>query len=236
MATISDLITKSNIYIAQGQRSYLNPEVVKEVGRWITQLVTIFGLDSVEAGTRIGWTMADSSAVDHDQVALPYLRVLTAFRQDVRQMAMAQQAPTKNELLDLCDRVRDYDLTSLGVYLDDRDASQAPLIKFIPREELIRAREERQAEMAAKRHKKEEADRERVRAEHDRVERGKQSHFDMFHTEEYSAWDTDGLPTKDAQGAEVTKSRSKKLKKDWERQKKMHEAWLSAQGNSLDSL
>lgn len=47
----------------------------------------------------------------------------------------------------------------------------------------------------------------------------------MFRTEEYSEWDQEGLPLKDKEGVELTKSRTKKLKKDWERQKKLHEAW-----------
>jgi cysteinyl-tRNA synthetase len=36
------------------------------------------------------------------------------------------------------------------------------------------------------------------------------------------------LPVKDKEGKEVAKSRSKKLRKDWERQKKLHEAWVAA--------
>jgi len=35
----------------------------------------------------------------------------------------------------------------------------------------------------------------------------------MFKTPEYSEWDADGLPTKDAQGAEVAKSKRKQLAK-----------------------
>jgi cysteinyl-tRNA synthetase len=53
--------------------------------------------------------------------------------------------------------------------------------------------------------------------------------LEMFRTSEFSAWDADGLPTADAEGKEVAKSRSKKLRKDWERQKKLHEAWSAQQ-------
>ena len=49
----------------------------------------------------------------------------------------------------------------------------------------------------------------------------------MFRTNEYSAWDDEGVPTRDAAGEELTKSRAKKIRKDWERQKKLHEAWLA---------
>ena len=63
------------------------------------------------------------------------------------------------------------------------------------------------------------------------MEKGKLSHLDMYRTSEYSDWDAEGLPTKDQEGKEVAKSRGKKLKKDWERQKKLHEAWLAAAKN-----
>ena len=52
----------------------------------------------------------------------------------------------------------------------------------------------------------------------------------MFRTNEYNAWDDEGVPTRDAASEETTKSRAKKLKKDWERQKKLDEAWLVANG------
>jgi cysteinyl-tRNA synthetase len=64
--------------------------------------------------------------------------------------------------------------------------------------------------------------------ERERLEKGKLSHLEMFRTAEFSEWDEEGLPTKDKEGKEVAKSRSKKLKKDWERQKKLHEAWAAA--------
>ena len=37
----------------------------------------------------------------------------------------------------------------------------------------------------------------------------------------YSAWDEEGLPTKDAAGEPLTKSAGKKVKKEWEKQKKL---------------
>lgn len=48
---------------------------------------------------------------------------------------------------------------------------------------------------------------------------------DMFKgmTDLYSAFDADGVPTHDAAGEPLTKSAIKKLKKDWEKQKKLYE-------------
>ena len=53
----------------------------------------------------------------------------------------------------------------------------------------------------------------------------------MFRTAEYTEWDADGMPTKDAEGKEVAKSKRKKLVKEWERQKKLHEEWKAKQAS-----
>lgn len=40
----------------------------------------------------------------------------------------------------------------------------------------------------------------------------------------YSAFDAEGIPTLDAEGKEVSKSMQKKLKKEWEKHKKLYDA------------
>ena len=40
----------------------------------------------------------------------------------------------------------------------------------------------------------------------------------------YSAFDTDGVPTHNKEGEELSKSNIKKLKKEWEKQKKLFES------------
>lgn len=52
------------------------------------------------------------------------------------------------------------------------------------------------------------------------------SPVDMFKSETslYSAFDTDGLPTHDAEGKEISKNALKKLRKDWEKQKRLYES------------
>ena len=49
--------------------------------------------------------------------------------------------------------------------------------------------------------------------------------------DKYRAWDADGIPSILADGSELPKSQVKKLKKDWERQKKLHEEYLSKFGS-----
>jgi cysteinyl-tRNA synthetase len=56
---------------------------------------------------------------------------------------------------------------------------------------------------------------------------------EMFKSDaKYQAWDAEGLPTKLADGSEVPKSQLKKLKKDWDRQKKLHDEYLAKFGSA----
>lgn len=234
MKVITDLIGETNKYMAA------TPALasVKEIARWITRIVNIFGLDSSSTPNgedKIGWSDAASGGRNTDELVMPYLRALSAFRDAVRQLAIANPKDTaSSELLTLSDKLRDYDLAVLGVALDDRDSADGKpaLIKFVPAEELIAAREEKERRAAEKERKKEEARLKREEEERKKGEAAKVSHRDMYRTEEWSEWDEDGLPTKDKEGVEVTKSRTKALKKGWERQKKVHEAWLAASGAS----
>ena len=92
--------------------------------------------------------------------------------------------------------------------------------------ELRAAREQKEAIAQQKREAKEKREREEAEKKAKLAEQAKISHKDMFRTAEFSAWDEDGLPTKDKDGVDVPKSRGKKLKKEWERQKKLHEEYL----------
>ncbi|KAK3937140.1 tRNA synthetases class I (C) catalytic domain-containing protein [Diplogelasinospora grovesii] len=151
--------------------------------------------------------------------------VLERFRGEVKVVA-DEQKPAR-DLLQLCDQLRDTHLWSLGIYLEDRDPPLPAIVRPLDRS-LQEARAERESAAAAKleaRLKKEQADAERKRLAD---QKAAQPHTDMFKTSEYSEWDADGIPTKDATGQEVTKSKRKKMTKEWEKQKKVHEEWLAS--------
>lgn len=151
----------------------------------------------------------------------PYANLLTDFQTKVSSLENSDNIG--KDILALCDRVRDIDLFDVGIYLEDRD-NQPALVRPVTRE-LIQARQEKAARAQQKQIEKANKEKEALQ----RLEKGKLSHLEMFRTNEYSAWDDDGIPTCDAAGEEINKSRGKKLRKDWERQKKMHETWLASQ-------
>lgn len=265
MRILSDLVTEFNS--VKG----LSDETVLSVARWITRIVTIFGLDAEGDLTnpdRVGWSgldipisaqpyiylvsqlrdrirqLARSGSLDHAAVAQvaedanvpasqatlvessnPYEQVLEQFRKDVKRLTV-EKASAK-DLLTLCDQLRDTYLWNLGIYIEDREPPLPALVRPVDRS-LLEAREEKELAATAKREAK--LKREAEAAEERRLwgEKAKISPLQMFRTKEYTEWDENGIPLKDTTG-EVAKSRRKKLVKEWERQKKMHEEWLTTQ-------
>jgi cysteinyl-tRNA synthetase len=136
------------------------------------------------------------------------------------------------ELLNLCDKVRDEQLVELGVALDDREDGKS-LIKFVDREILLAQRQEKLEKELQKRKEKEERQKQQEEKRLERLAKGKVSPLDMFKDEEgrqlYSQWDELGLPTHGIDGEELPKSRRKKLQKEYDGQKKLHEEYLASQ-------
>lgn len=161
----------------------------------------------------------------------PYVEALSQFKQDLDSLAAKNASP--KDYLALCDQLRDVKLWDLGIYLEDRENTPA-LVR--PLNDVDRsARAEKEARAQQKAAAKEAARLEKERKEREEEEKAKVDPAQMFRTSEYSAWDEEGLPTKEADGTEVTKSKSKKLRKEWERQKKAHEGWLKKQQNGEKS-
>lgn len=170
-------------------------------------------------------SVVSTGASDIESIALPYLRAISRIRDELRRLAPTSSA--KKEILSLCDTIRDVDLTNLGVYLDDRPDGQPSLIKFVPKEELLAQRAEKAKKEEEKRRAKEEAKAKVAAAEAEKAAKAKVSHLKMYESDErFAELDADGLPTKMKDGSEVAKSMGKKLKKDWDRQKKLHEEYL----------
>ena len=197
---------------------------------------------------------------DAEKLALPFIRATSKLRDELRatiSSGVALDPKVKQAVLALSDRIRDYDLTDLGVQLDDR-VDGPSLVKFVPASKLIQAREEKAALLAEKARQKEEgklfqfpftyfhhvrsmtltctfntARKAKEKAEQEKWEKAKLSPQDMFKSDaKYTEFDADGLPTKLADGNEVPKSQAKKLKKEWEKQKKLHEEYLAKFGSA----
>ena len=156
-----------------------------------------------------------------------YAQVAADFTSDVQ--FAATKDDLKREILKLCDRVRDVDLFNVGIYLEDREGNQPALVRPVTKDILAanKSKEEEKKRKAEEKQKRlrAEAEKAKAKAEKDRVDPK-----EMFETDEYSEWDADGIPTKEKNGDDVNKNKTKKLKKLWEAQKKAYAGWLKAQG------
>jgi cysteinyl-tRNA synthetase len=173
-------------------------------------------------------SLVSAGTNDPQVLAMPYLRAISRMRDELRKLAPSSYS--KKQILALSDQIRDTDLTNLGVYLDDRGEDQGALIKFVPREELLAQKEEKVAKEREKVAQKEAARLAREKVEAEKSEKAKIKPEDMFRDERYSEWDADGIPTKTMEGEDVPKSQLKKMRKDWEKQKRAHEEWKAKAG------
>lgn len=101
-----------------------------------------------------------SGEKDAEKLALPFIRATSKLRDELRttiSSGAALDPKVKQAILALSDRIRDYDLTDLGVQLDDR-VDGPSLVKFVPAAKLIQAREEKAALLAEKARQKEEGE------------------------------------------------------------------------------
>ncbi|CAE6448292.1 unnamed protein product [Rhizoctonia solani] len=120
MQRVLELVSRTNVYVARG-RSRVNFGVVAHIARWVTEALRVFGLGGDSLGV-IGWAADGDNtqgSVDREALLMPYLRTLSGFRDSVRQLAMSKAST--DEILALCDKLRDVDLIPLGVALDDQD-------------------------------------------------------------------------------------------------------------------
>ena len=168
------------------------------------------------------------SAPPPDSSSNPFEKALLNFKSEIRSLSDDSSTLSKS-ILELCDRVRDVDLWDMGIHLEDRDGAQGALIRPVTKS-LRQARQEKEE----RDNQKDKARKEREAEAVAKADKGKLSPQDMFKTEEYSQWDANGLPVKDAAGEEITKSKGKKLKKEWDRQNKLHEDWVEAMKKEED--
>ncbi|KAJ7121348.1 tRNA synthetases class I (C) catalytic domain-containing protein [Mycena crocata] len=230
IGVLRDSITRTNVYITARGKA-LNIQLLENSARWVGQMLRMFGLGTGR-NEELGWGVDDASGaeINREEALMPYIRSLSTFRDGVRRLAMGKGDTALQDILALCDHLRDIDLVPLGVALDDQEDGKA-LVKLVPPAELIRARDEKKAQAEAKALKKAaNAEAERVR-QAAKLEKGRVAPQDKFKPPNvpegtYGSWNDDGLPLTDAEGKELSKSKGKAVVKEWAVQKKLHDEWL----------
>ncbi|TPX56049.1 cysteine---tRNA ligase [Powellomyces hirtus] len=233
MNEIRELISIANAYYQEKAKTkeLPNAEMLGKIAKYVTHMMRTFGVFT-DTNAVIGHStgaLADGKSLEDS--LLPYLRVLSSFRDTVRDLA--QNQGDYKELLKLSDKLRDEDLVELGVVLDDREDGKA-LVKLVDKELLIKQRDEKRQREAAKLKEKEARLKAEAAKRAEKLAKGKVAPSEMFKTEEqrkeYSEWDQEGIPTKDAAGEPLSKSRRKKVEKEFATQGKLHAEYLASVG------
>ncbi|KAH9985349.1 tRNA synthetases class I (C) catalytic domain-containing protein [Russula vinacea] len=229
---LRDLVSRTNVYISS-RANELDVKVVERIARWVGNMLRMFGLGEGDP-SELGWgqlSQDGTNSVNREEAVMPYLRVLSSFRDSIRQLAISKGDGAAKEILTLCDKLRDSDLVPLGVALDDQEDGKA-LVKLVDPAELIRTREEKRAQVEAKAAKKAAGQELERQKKLQKLERGSVPPERLFKPPNvpegvYGSWDDRGLPLTDGEGKELSKNQTKKVQKEWATQKKLHEEYLA---------
>uniref|UniRef100_A0A8C1NYN5 Cysteine--tRNA ligase, cytoplasmic n=1 Tax=Cyprinus carpio TaxID=7962 RepID=A0A8C1NYN5_CYPCA len=224
------LVGQSNTYMAARRSAKLLPNrmLLQSIALYLTDMLKTFG--AIEGSEPIGFPVGGNGQnADLESTVIPYLSVLSDFREDVRKIAREEKV---TELLRLCDELRDNTLPELGVRLEDRDGLPTS-VKLVDKETLLKEREEKKKMEDEKKKKKEEAAKKKQEQEMAKLAKMKVKPSEMFRseTDKYSNFDETGFPTHDAEGKELSKGLAKKLRKLYEAQEKLYNEYLQSTQN-----
>lgn len=218
--TIRQLVNTCNTYMNDYEKDGKIPNcvILKDISTFIVETFDVFGVSLNGKSFFTSTSSGDSnmtSNVDKEELIMPYLEVLSEFREGVRKHART----SKNvDILKLCDDIRDTVLPELGVRLEDK--SNETVVKLVDKETLRRELEQKRVMEENKRLEKERKEKERLEKESAK----KINPIDMFkvgtYAGKYSQYDDKGIPTHSIDGEEVSKGQRKKLEKLWDNQKK----------------
>ncbi|XP_075694186.1 cysteine--tRNA ligase, cytoplasmic isoform X1 [Rhinoderma darwinii] len=230
MEEMRALVSQCNSYIAGKKVAKQPPNrmLLESISTYLTRMLKIFG--AIEGEEPIGFPVGGNAQnLNLESTVIPYLQVLSEFREGVRQIARENKVLG---VLQLCDSLRDDVLPELGVRLEDHEGLPT-VVKLVDKETLLKEKEEKKKVEEEKRRKKEEAARKKQEQEAAKLAKMKICPSEMFRTEtdKYSKFDENGFPTHDTEGKELSKGQIKKLRKFYETQEKLYKEYLQMAQN-----
>ena len=215
-----ELVKDCNKHI---EDTMMSTAVLSSVARYITSILRVFGLvnDSSEIGLPLESAGGD---VSREQILTPFLDILTNFREVVRIAAI--NGDTK-AVLAAADNLRDLILPDVGVRLEDKGSGKDVITiwKLDDPEVLRKERALKEEAKAAKDAQKAES----AKKQAERYAKAKILPKEMFLslTELFSAFDSEGFPTHDKAGEQLSKATIKKLVKEKEKQEELYLKYLA---------
>jgi cysteinyl-tRNA synthetase len=216
LLALMDVISAANKYLRECPQTR-KALLLRKIGLYITKILRIFG---VVFEKDLYATATEEGQVDTDKILRPVTAALAQFRTSVRS---AKSDP--NQLLKLCDELRDVTLPPLGIRIEDSGSN--PFLFDNP-QEIMKDIAERKAQADKIARQKLENKAKSLKSEIEDLEQGKLTPRDVLEKEGYSDFDDQGLPNKQKDGKEVTASAKKNLKKTITGQEKLQKKYQDA--------
>lgn len=212
-----DLRNKVNKYLLERKDDFREP-LIFQIANYMTNIFKTFGLIFPN---NIGFQTSDADTSKLDDL----IDTLSKFRDSIR-----AQAKKKENVLPVCDKLRDDILPHLGIKLEDQPNGVASWKRDDPK--IILLQIERERELLEKK-RKEKEERKRLAAEKKAKQLAQmkidpKEMFKKLPELEGFEFDEAGIPIKDASGVEIPKKKKKKYMKQWKAQKKKHDKYLKS--------
>lgn len=237
--TRTTLNVMSSLVKECNKRQNIDLLLFKDIAQYIKQVLSIFGakfdeinLEKLFATSTSQQEDSQATSNNDQEHAMKYVEALAQFRADVRKISKTGDAQQSiNQILSLCDKLRDHTLPDLGVRLEDRESGDAAyVVKFVDAETLARERALALRREQDKKLKEETQRLEKLKLQEQRDEKARMPPSEMFktQTDKYSQFDARGMPTHDASGKEVSKSALKKLQRLYTEQEARYNKYLES--------
>ncbi|GJP71861.1 hypothetical protein CLOP_g2659, partial [Closterium sp. NIES-67] len=221
ISALFDLISATNVYLkdASAKKRRPRPLLLQSAAQFVSRILQVFGLldSSLDSfGMSTGATAGAGAEQSKEAIVLPYIQGFSTFRDDVR--AAVRRNATKDELLSLTDKVRDYAMVDLGIRCEDRGGAggEAAVVKLDDPKVLGAERDERIAKAGAEAKRKLQTKLAAKVKDLERWQAASTPPSELFKraVDKYSAWDDKGVPTHDKDGKELSAKAKKGVEKE----------------------
>ena len=223
VTSVLELIKKTYEYHDKcEQKKSLKLHLVYGVAKYISDILKCLGLVYNTEFVDYFRLSESDGGKNAEEILTPFINAITDFRGEVKDTCIADKDVKK--VLSICDKLRDEVLPNLGVRIEDKGNKEKSVWKFFDKEEYLK---EKEKEKELKENKKKQKEAEAKEREHKLSLTAKEYYATL--TDKYSEFDSEGIPTKNAKGNELSKEQYNKLKKEFAKHDKQHQKWLEQQ-------
>ena len=216
-----ELMRKTYEY-ANSTTNQIKIHILYSIGNFVSHIFKCFGL--VYNTDFIEYFKFDTSesGKNAEEILTPFIEATTEFRSKIKTAACVDK--DLKLILQICDQLRDDVLPYLGVKIEDKGKDKKSIWKFYDKDQYIKEKQQQQELMENQRKQKEQEAKEREL----KLSTPAKEYYAMM-TDKYSKFNEEGVPTHNANGAELSKEQVNKLKKDFQKHQKNHLKWVEQQ-------